>query len=82
MAISDKHREILREIGFAGATDGELSSYGRSRELGDLSHAGLIAFWHPHRPTPLTGIIGGAPGKWCLTIAGAAEADLPPLRFG
>ncbi len=81
MVLNDQHRAILQAIGFAGATDAQLPGYGRSRELGDLSHAGLIVYWHPQRTVPPEGVIGGGRGKWCLTISGAGEADLPPLRL-
>ncbi len=81
VALSERHRAILEAIGLQGATEESLGSDARSRELGELARDGLIVFWHPGRFGPPSGIVGGNPGRWCLTFKGADEADLPPLRL-
>ena len=78
--LSVRHRAILQTIGLAGADEAALGALARTREFDDLTHGGLVAFWHPlavHRPD----VVGGSPGTWCLTEAGAAVVELPPVRF-
>jgi hypothetical protein len=81
VVLSDRHRTILNAIGLEGATEEKLGSDARSREFGDLAHDELIVFWHTQRRDPPAGVVGGGPGRWCLTFKGADEADLPPLRL-
>ena len=81
VTLNERHRLILRAVGFGGATEEELAGHARSREFSDLTHQGLIVYWHTHRGEPLSGVIGGRPGCWCLTPAGAAETEMPPLRL-
>jgi hypothetical protein len=79
--LTDRHREILRAIGSTGANELTLGAAARSREFDDLTHFGLVVFWHPLGTGPRTSVLGGAPGSWCLTFAGAEAAGLPELRF-
>jgi hypothetical protein len=79
--LTDRHREILRAIGSTGATELTLGAAARSREFDDLTHSGLVVYWHPLGTGPRAGILGGAPGSWCLTLAGAEAAGLPAVRF-
>jgi len=80
-ALTDRHRAILRAIGPYGADEPALGAEARSREFDDLTHHGLVVFWHPLGGRPGSGILGGAPGSWCLTLAGAEAAGLPALRL-
>ena len=80
-ALTDRHRAILRAIGPHGANEPALGAEARSREFDDLTHHGLVVFWHPLGSRPGSGILGGAPGSWCLTLAGAEAAGLPALRL-
>ena len=80
-ALTERHREILQSIGPAGADETALGAAARSREFDDLTHYGLVVYWHPLGTGPRTGVIGGAPGAWCLTLAGAEAAGLPELRL-
>jgi len=78
--LSARHRAILQAVGLHGADEGSLGALARSREFDDLTHGGLVTFWHPlavHRPE----VTGGRPGAWCLTESGAAALELPPVRF-
>jgi len=68
-------------IGPYGADEPALGAEARSREFDDLTHHGLVVFWHPLGGRPGSGILGGAPGSWCLTLAGAEAAGLPALRL-
>ena len=80
-ALTDRHREILQAIGPYGADEPTLGAAARSREFDDLTHGGLVVYWHPLGTGPRAGILGGAPGSWCLTLAGAEAAGFPELRF-
>ena len=79
--LSERHRAILRAIGPYGAVEATLGAAARSREFDDLTHSGLVVYWHPLGSGPRVGILGGAPGSWCLTLAGAEAAELPALRL-
>ena len=79
--LTDRHREILQAIGPYGADEQALGAAARSREFDDLTHHGLVVYWHPLGTGPRTSILGGAPGTWCLTIPGAEAAGLPALRL-
>ncbi len=80
-ALGERHRAILQAIGPYGADEATLGAAARSREFDDLTHNGLVVYWHPLGARPRAGILGGAPGSWCLTIAGAEAAGLPALRL-
>lgn len=57
----------------------ELGGQVRSREFADLTHQRSIVFWHPHRPGGPSAVLGGEPGRWRLTYAGADAIGLPPV---
>jgi len=81
IALSERHRAILRAIGPSGATEAQLGAAARSRELDDLTHCGLAAYWPLLGVRPRADLVGGAPGTWCLTYAGATAVELPALRL-
>jgi hypothetical protein len=81
MSLSERHRAILRAIGPSGATESALGAAARSRELDELARASLVAYWPLLGVRPRGDIVGGDPGTWCLTFAGATAMGLPALRL-
>jgi hypothetical protein len=82
VTLTERHREILRAIGPAGASQTELGHHLRAREFADLDVAGLIVYWPEAQPRPCQVLSDRSRrGTWNLTSAGVdAIGALTPVR--
>jgi hypothetical protein len=81
-ALTAAHRAVLEEIGWPGIEPERLRRNGR--EFHELQQRGFVVHWRAGGQRP-PGIFGGGitPGRWYLSVAGAAAIglDATPLRL-